>query len=488
MSSSDTGLLEKGEQDGAQESSNTSRASIAFQALGWLLQSLRPTLLRKTGSRPTKLRRTAYLDGIRGFAAFLVYILHHELWAHGGIEGERIVQSGFGYKGEYFFVAFPFVRTFFGGGHLAVAIFYVLSGYVLSTKPLSLIQSGDLLTLGDVLSSSFFRRWFRLFLPVMAVTFGIASFYHLTGVYLGFTPESSYRAELWKWYVEIKNFGFFYGHNLLPWMFYHNHTWTIPIELRGSILVWIALSAVSRATRNARLLCELALIFYFMYIVDGAYYSMFMAGVLLSDVDLLAIADRLPLFFSYFKRWWGTHTWYMMFFLGLFLSGVPSKENDMNYLRENPGWYHLSYLKPQAVFDFKWFFNFWAAVLIVPAIPKISWLKRFFESNFCQYLGKVSFMFYLVHGPVLWTLGDRLYAAVGWSREEHALLVPHWSGILPLPAWGPFGLEFNFLIVHLILLPVTLWISEITTTIIDTPSIKFGNWLFKKTLAAEDDL
>jgi len=486
--SSTAGLLEKGEQEEAQDSSDNSRIT-AWQALGYLIHTLRPTILTRTNSRvKTKLRRTAYLDGLRGFAAFLVYILHHELWAHGPLDGDVRFQAGFGYHGDRYFMALPFVRTFFSGGHLAVVIFFVLSGYVLSTKPLSLIHSGDLLTFGDVLASSFFRRWFRLFLPLIAVTLGIATFYHLTGIYIQFTPESTYRAELWKWYTDFKNFSFWYAHNVVPWNIYHTHTWTLPVELRGSVLVWITLSAVSRMTRNARLLCEVTLIWYFMYVVDGAFYSMFMLGVLLSDLDQLEISGNLPSFFSYFKSWWGTHLWFFTFLLGVYLGGVPTTEENISFLRENPGWLWMSYLKPQAVFDYKHFYLFWAAVMIVPAVPRISWLKRFFESNFCQYLGKISFMLYLVHGPILWTLGDRMYAAVGWSKEEHALLIPSWSGILLLPRWGPMGLEFSFLCTQVILLPVTLWIAEITTNVLDTPSIKVGNWLYRMMLPAGGDL
>lgn len=86
--------------------------------------------------------------------------------------------------------------------------------------------------------------------------------------------------------------------------------------------------------------------------------------------------------------------------------------------------------------------------------------------------------FYLVHGPVLWTIGDRIYAASGRVREGHVGIVPDWINIFALPNWGPFGLEINYLLPHLILLPLTLCLAEAVTMLIDEPSNQFARWLF----------
>jgi hypothetical protein len=85
----------------------------------------------------------------------------------------------------------------------------------------------------------------------------------------------------------------------------------------------------------------------------------------------------------------------------------------------------------------------------------------------------------------MWTLGDRLYAATGMTRESHALGIPQWVNRFPLPRIGPFGLEPCFLMPHLILLPVTLWISELGTTLIDEPSIRIAAWLYRKVTAPD---
>ena len=116
------------------------------------------------------------------------------------------------------------------------------------------------------------------------------------------------------------------------------------------------------------------------------------------------------------------------------------------------------------------------------AIPRIRYLKAFFETSFCQYLGRVSYGFYLVHGPILWTLGDRLYAASGRVREGHSGVVPGWINLFSMPGWGPFGLEVNFLVPQVILLPFTLWVAELVTRFFDEPSVRFSKWIYDKVL------
>jgi peptidoglycan/LPS O-acetylase OafA/YrhL len=437
---------------------------------------------------PEKPRRTAYLDGLRGFAAFVVYWQHHELWAH--YDENAMLESGFGFKDQYAFCTFPLVRNFFTGGHYAVATFFVISGYVLSAKPLSLVQGGDYVKLGDNLASALFRRWLRLYIPLIATTF----LYMLTWHAFGFgklwvqpaEPQSNLRDEIWHWYTEFKNFSFIFNMGGEPWFAYNFHTWSIPVEMKGSIIVYTAVQAFSRLATRSRLLAEVGLIFYFLYIADGWYGAVFTAGMLLSDLDLLAIKGELPQLLIRLEPY-KQLIFYHLFAISLYFGGVPSHSWDLNELRQTRGWYYLSYLKPQAVFDYKWFFLFWASVLLVASIPRIGWLKRFFETRFCQYLGRISYALYLVHGPVLWILGDRLYAATGWWHDTHRQHIPWWVDRFKLPKSGPLGLEVSFLVPHIILLPLTFWLAEMATRAFDEPAVRFAAWLYRKGLPSSEE-
>lgn len=481
--------IEKGYDGVCTQTQPTRRLAKLLERFGRVCRFISPCLhvmqpaFLKRPAKSVKLRRTAYLDGIRGFAAFLVYWLHHELWSHESREADRKLQSSWGYDGQYYLASFHGIRTFFTGGHYAVATFFVLSGYVLSTKPLALINEGENSKLGDTLASGLFRRWLRLYLPILFTTFAIMSLSHMFGIFIDFIPESSYLAELYKWYLELKSFTFFFRIGGDPRFFYHAHAWSIPTEMRGSILIYTMLLAFSRFTRKARLSCEGALIVYFLYIADGAYYAMFAAGMLLCDIDYFFAEDTSPSWPTALQAI-KSPFFHVLLVISIYLGGVPSFDSSMDVLRDSPGWYYLSWFKAQAVLDYKWFYLFYAATILVFTVPRIAWLKRFFESRFCQYLGRISYMFYLLHGPVLWTLGDRLYAAVGWSKEIHAMTIPGWSGLFPIPAAGPLGMELNFFAPHLILLPVTLWMAEVGTTLIDDTSIAFCAWLYGRLIAS----
>lgn len=436
----------------------------------------------KTPTRNKKLIRTAWLDGLRGFAAFLVYWHHHQLWAREAMNVEGVsFENGFGYDGRYFFACLPGVRTFFTGGHFAVTIFFVISGYVLSVKSISLIHSGDYNKLSEVLASAFFRRWPRLHIPLIATTFLYMTSWHAFGIWAIPDPKSNYRDELWNWYSELKQFTFVFRAGGEPWFTYNFHSWSIPVEFRGSIVIYTTLLAFSRCTQSVRLWGYVGLIYYFMYITDGWFCALFVSGMLLCELDLLAISGNLPRFLTKMERF-KTIIYYALFIISIYLGGTPSHSFDITVLKNSPGWYYLSYLKPQAVFDFKWFFLFWAATFMVACIPRIPWLKAFFETRFCQYLGRISFSLYLVHGPVIWTLGDRLYAATGWGRETNAIGLQGWINRFPLPKTGPRGLEFGYLAPQVILLPVTLWLAEVVTKMFDEPSNRFCQWLYKKAI------
>ena len=451
------------------------------RAAKWCIDLVRPSILTKVAGSRGQVRRTAYLDGLRGFAAFLVYWHHHQLWAHESQFAGLALENAFGYEGNYFFACFHGVRTFFTGGHLAVTVFFVISGYVLSTQPLTLLQAGEYAKLGDNVGSALFRRWLRLYIPVIATTFVYMTSWHMFGIWTDSKHEPTYHDELWNWYAEFKNFSFVFDVGKDPWFSYNFHSWSIPVEFKGSLIIYTSFLAFSRCTRNARLWCTGGLIFYFMYIANGWYGAMFTAGMLLSDLDLLSINNDLPRFFwrmEPFKEL----IFFNLFLISMFLGGIPSHTTDVEFLKKSPGWYYLSYLKPQAVFDYKWFYLFWAAVFLVASVPRLPWLKSFFETRFCQYLGRISFSLYLVHGPILWTLGDRLYVAVGWHRETHLTNLPGWVDRFPIPRVGPLGLELNFLLPHLILLPVTLWVADMVTRFFDEPSLRFSKWLYGRTL------
>lgn len=420
--------------------------------------------------------RLAYLDGLRGIAALIVYMQHYQ-----GLtltqDEKDIVENAFGFKNIYSIAALPVVRLFYNGGHFSVAIFFVMSGYVLSYGLLKTLHTRNMPKLVEKLSSAIFRRWPRLWLPVLAITVLYILSWHWLGVSSYWTWKPTLLEELWNVYGVLKKASFVYSDLALN--IYVYTTWTIPLEFRGSMVVYTAVLTFSRLGTGQRLCCELGLIWYFTYIVDGWFCALFMIGMLLCDIDLLAERDELPELFDYLKP---LKSWIypVLLLVGLYLGGVPCREPGDEQLRDQPGWYWLSFLKPAAMWDLRWFFRGTGATLTMIAVRRVSILKSFFENRFCQYMGRISFGFYLVHAPLLFTLGDRLLAASGRVAARHPGLAPHWINVLPMSERGPLGLEINSLAAQLILLPTTLWAADLFTRLVDEPSVKFCHWLLNQ--------
>jgi hypothetical protein len=132
------------------------------------LQFLLPSWLRtRSNKAPRKLYSTSWLDGLRGVAALFVVIHHYAYtFTATSMQGWRTGEDG----DHNWFFQLPLLRVVHSGRFM-VAIFFVISGYVLSYRSLKLAREGKPIELLDSIASSVFRRWLRLHLPVIASTF-----------------------------------------------------------------------------------------------------------------------------------------------------------------------------------------------------------------------------------------------------------------------------------------------------------------------------
>lgn len=443
-----------------------------------ILEVLRPQILSDTPRK--QLRSTAYLDGLRGVAAFIVYIAHSEAWNH----DVQLIQYGFGYRGHYAFMTLPFIRVFFTGGHVAVATFFVISGYVLSQRPLSLIHQKSEAVYA-ALSSAVFRRAIRLYFPFIAVTVSFFTIWHIFGVSLEWPkPQASYFAEIVHWWNEFTVFTYPLKKPTDEWFSYDFPLWTIPIEFQGSILVFISLIAFARITVRARLILVQVMALYSLHCGEWQM-TCFLNGMFLAELDLLvlsrnfrmpsntltkALTDNKRLFF-------GT-----LFVLGMYLASQPAGAKTIELSYETPGWYYLTSLIPP-VFANVDYWRFWAAFaapMIITSITYTPFLRQLLSSRFPQYLGKISFALYLVHIPIAGTIGDKVFRVTGFLRPGTSPSA--WDSLVPLPRIGILGLELDFLGPQLIILPITFYVAELATKLFDEPSITLGKTFYESVI------
>ncbi|TQS32691.1 hypothetical protein Golomagni_06990, partial [Golovinomyces magnicellulatus] len=410
---------------------------------------------QQTHVRRDKYRQSIkWINGLRGILSFLIYWHHHQLWAHSESMA-LVLELPFGFRKCYYFATFPFIRTFFSGGHLAVSVLFVLSGFTLSAKPLRASLKKDYMTALDVASSAFCRRWLRLYVPFAVMTFLYMSMWYLPVLGHLIRPASAlegWTQEAQRWLREFWSYSYIFSDLSDPWSRYNDHMWTLILELRGSLVVHVVLLVTTRWDSRLRIILLTLLTVYFLLVVDGWYCAMFLCGSLLCGS---AIEKEYNSSKKMLQNTRGYRTWFYLA-LATYLGNVPHVIHD--HLKRMPGWYYLSFLKPSAMVDPKWFYLFWASYLLVYVIMQNTTMQRLLEWNVFQYLGSVSFGLYLVHGPLLWTLGEFIYQAIGFQGRQNTVYIR--EDITVFMNRGPLGLELGFLVSQIILLPVSLLASH----------------------------
>jgi len=138
---------------------------LALLRLGiFLLPSFVQSRISRERTRAEKLMPTAYLDGMRGLAALFVYFCHYSY------QSFTIAQGWGSAPNNYHVLKLPFLRLWYQGP-VAVCVFFVISGYALSLKPLKQIRSRSYEDFAATLTSLTFRRGLRLYAPTMVSTF-----------------------------------------------------------------------------------------------------------------------------------------------------------------------------------------------------------------------------------------------------------------------------------------------------------------------------
>ncbi|KAF4423157.1 acyltransferase [Fusarium acutatum] len=400
---------------------------------------------------------TLYLDGLRGLFSFLVFLRHFLLpW-------EEDLDTGFGQNGNTAFIKLPIIRLIYGGP--TVTIFFIVSGFVLAYKPLKLIHKNDYNALGLHTMSSVLRRPFRLFLPPLVSTFVVAIAVS-AGLYTapyqdmpGWVPRHPERlGSLWE---QIGDWMRFVVVDLIhPWSWkspmseYDSHLWTIPIQFRASMIVYLTLLALARARVWVR---GTALVFLCLYSLQQGRWEMylFFAGVFLAERSLENHHDfgALPSDgggsatnqSSLQPSAWSGLVQKLLFFAGLYLSSYPRARNAGF---STPGYVLLSSLTDRYIY-----WQSYGATLICWSLSKDRLLQNPFTSRPLRYLAKISFTLYLVHGPVLHLFGYSM--------------VPAFQGLTgSSTAWQ---YQSGLLLALAVLAPVVVWIADLFWRAVDKP-------------------
>ncbi|PYH90748.1 hypothetical protein BO71DRAFT_285717, partial [Aspergillus ellipticus CBS 707.79] len=420
--------------------------------------------------RPS-LRRTSPLDGLRGVAALCVVNYHIISAFH------NFVNYGYGltpeeaHRHNLRLHQLPIIRLAYSGS-APVCIFFVLSGFVLSYRSWQLVRAGKLDSVFPILSSSTFRRLFRLFLPttfatlitMLLIQIGVWDYpAEVSENHSIITAEIEYHqarlpsltAQGAHWASMVWNMT-----NIFEWEEtyprYDVHLWTIPMEYRSSLLLFLVLLVLVRLRYRYRVATLLGLIAYCYGHIRWVM-ILFLAGSLLAELSLRFDAKPQPK--SQTTRITLSAVRALLVLVALYFLSAPDK-----CIHRTPGYMTLARVIPSWDVRFYRFYPSLGAIILVGVLvhsTKESPFSRLLDLRFVQYLGWVSYSLYIVHGPLMHGLGYRIFPAV-WGMTGHEATVPYLVG---------------FVLSWALLMFVVFWVADRFTVAVDDNCIRFGRWL-----------
>ena len=294
--------------------------------------------------------RLSFLDGLRGWGAVIVVLYH--VWLDGfpiSVTSVDVLE-----------------HVFVFNGYLAVYVFFLVSGFSLS---IGYIRSGDALVLKKIAIG----RYIRLALPVgfVASIFYVAQCFSLV-------PDPSLRPPKFQSLLTtVPNFIDFFWFHLFQVFFLWDSKkaiifplWTMSYEFIGSLLLTFSLWVTGGRFYQLATLVALGFVVSFI----NLFFGLFFCGAVFAHLYAHAKPELIKKF-----------AW-PVFFLTIGLSTQAYKLGVYAQLICAVGLFYSS----------------------IHCIP----INRFFSSRVSLALGRISFPLYLIHGPVMWTIGLSLYGEV----------------------------------------------------------------------------
>ncbi|KAJ1322886.1 acyltransferase family protein [Microdochium nivale] len=450
--------------------------------------------------------KTQYLDGMRGIASLIVVNLH---WSR---ETFPSVNSGWGYGDNHGFFLLSFVRLVHCGAAM-VSLFFVISGYVTAYRPVQQMHRGEHAALYRGLTSSTFRRGIRLYAPAVAsalLTFVAASLglVHIPprsggkplhhGV-LAFLQFLDFESNVWTW--DLASAGF-----------YNPQFWTISLQFRGSMVLYVAIAGLAGSRAPVRMLVETAAMAHACAHMRWDI-ALFLAGMVLAEVDVLVDMYKernKEVNNSSSTRGWtslsssssSSSLWLRgrgmlgavvkntflcaVLVAGLYLSGYPRDHDG-----ETPGYSWSTQVWPHSRYRRRFWLGV-GAVLLATAAAFLGPVQRVFTTRVALYLGRISFALFLVHKLVIRMVGDRLLAlcqqmlGVKMAGKEH-----QYGGVEqdeledrhvrdddgnPGGTTDDWAYAASFILATAMVYPLAIWAADVFWRGVEMPSTTLARW------------
>ncbi|WP_268967519.1 acyltransferase family protein [Ochrobactrum quorumnocens] len=324
------------------------------------------------------MKRTGYLDGLRGLAAFAVMLSHIEPLLVSAVTGTYAPSGMFAY-------------TFYmlTSGSLAVAVFFMLSGFVL-------VLSYDKHE-GHALANGAAKRYFRLAPPIVAsmiLTYILAN----TVGYYSIPAAELMGGHNW---LSLQSPGeLSFGRALVdgftaPFLGSNPHNgvlWTMNIEFWGGLGLFGVASLFYKSKLYWLFVISFSALAVYIVGVNGMHFSLFLFGSLLLK----------------YRQSWSSSKFAILIPFGLLLGVVRPWHGVMQSLQS-----FFMYSEGMA-FNVQIALNSLGGALIVIAVVLSPSCQKILSKNTFKYLGELSFSLYLVHLPIFLTIGCFTFIKLEW--------------------------------------------------------------------------
>ncbi len=321
-----------------------------------------------------------YFDGLRGLAALVVFFGHSACSVYPALTSGNLDLSGLSFLPALARTPFSLLTA----ANSAVCIFFVLSGYVMSMVAIRSSESFVAISA---------RRYLRLAGP--AIGSCLLSAFLLKHHFYFNQSVADLTASSWlkQWFLFDGHYQTALKEGLLdifkmPNSTYNSSLWTMYVELWGSLTIFSIIHLVKN--KNLRLFSfVLATVLAGKIFHKYEFYCIF-AGAVSFHVNQLFN-------FQFKKEWINT----FCVFIGVFLCSYPDFAP-----RGNGGVFY----NWAATRYFVTWYHALGGILIVHFIHNSNLFRKFFSFPLFLWLGKISFSLYLIHLPIICSLGAGLIA------------------------------------------------------------------------------
>jgi len=380
---------------------------------------------------------TRWIDGLRGLASVAVCMSH----LLGGIHPDLYFSYGDGISRSKSWLKLPIIRLFHSGD-AAVAIFFLISGYAISFRPLRRAHCQQRNALLSELGSSAFRRAGRLLLPTLAASFATMLAAQLGAFESEQSPElmlfvmahrrKSIAEQFNTWIREI--FSLFHRNTNdleTPDLLYGTQLWTIPVELNASLVVYLYALALTPLRTLPRLVITGLSACYFLAVARWDLF-LFLSGMFLADIAARRESSPPPQ--GYLPLTEGSSNFprhqhrlrtgpRVMRYLGLFAAlgaGLALASEPTINAAEAPSWKHLNRLVPPSYMEGQ-IGRFWVAIgafLVFFSVERITLAQTILSLPLVLHLGDISFGLYLVHNAIMSSVGAWIISLISGPTEK----------------------------------------------------------------------